>query len=137
MHSLLILVFGRTKQEHDNRLQAALNHLSSAGVTLNSKKCEFRKTQITFLGHVINRLGISADPNKTAAIEQMETPKSVTELRRFLGIANQLGKFSPNIAEISRPLRELLNYKQAWLWTPAQGEAFTKFKKATTSTILP
>ena len=145
MHSLLeglegvvcvmddILVFGSTKQQHDNRLQAVLKRLSAAGVTLNSKKCEFCKTHITFLGHVINHHGISADPNKTAAIELMEPPKSVTELRRFLGMINQLGKFSPNIAELSKPLRELLSDKQAWLWTPVQDEAFVKLKTELTN----
>ena len=97
-----ILIFGETKQEHDIQLQVVLKHLSSASVTLNSKKCEFCKNNLTFLGHVINQQGIAADPNKTAAIEQMETPKSVTELRRFLGMVNQLGKFSLNIAEFSR-----------------------------------
>ena len=118
MHSLLegldgvvcvmddILVFGKTKQDHDNRLQAVLRQLSSAGVTLNSKKCEFSKAQITFLGHVINKQGILADPNKTAAIDQMEPPKTVTELRRFLCMVNQLGKFSPHIAKLSKPLRD-------------------------------
>ena len=50
-----ILIFGKTKQEHDVRLQAVLKRLSSAGVTLNSKKCEFCKNNITFLGHVINQ----------------------------------------------------------------------------------
>ena len=145
MHSLLegldgvvcvmddILMFGRTKHEHDSRLWAVLRQLSSAGVTLNSRKCEFNKTQITFLGHVINHQGISADPNKTAAIDQMESPKSITELRRFLGMVNQLGKFSPHIAELSKPLRDLLSAKNAWLWTPAQDEAFTSLKKELTS----
>ena len=55
-------------------------------------------------GHVIDQSGITADLNKTAAIQQMETLKSVSELRRFLGMVNQLGKFSPNIADLSKPL---------------------------------
>ena len=110
-----ILIFGTTRQEHNSPLQAVLKRLSSAGITLNSRKCEFCKTNLMFLGHVINQRGITADPNKTAAIQQMETPKSVSELRRFLEMVNQLGKFSPNIAELSKPLQELLNAKKAWL----------------------
>ena len=104
-------------------------HLSSAGITLNSRKCEFCKTSLAFLGHIINQRGITADPNKTAAIQQMKTPKSVSELCRFLGMVNQLGKFSPNIAELSKPLRELLSAKKAWLWTPIQDKDFTNLKK--------
>ena len=121
-----IIVFGTSQQEHDCRLHTVLTCLSSAGITLNSDKCEFSKNSLTFLGHVINPQGISPDPNKTAAISQMDTPKSVTELRRFLGMVNQLGKFSPNIAELSHPLRESLSVKRAWLWGPTQTEAFSK-----------
>ena len=111
--------------------------LSSAGITLNSRKCEFCKTSLMFLGHVIDQRGITADPNKTAAIQQMETPKSVSELRRFLGMVNQLGKFSPNIFELSKPLRELLSAKKAWLWTPTHDKDFTNLKKdLTTPNIL-
>ena len=81
-----IIVFGTSQQEHDCRLHTVLTRLSSAGITLNSDKCEFSKNSLIFLGHVINPQGISPDPNKTAAISQMDTPKSVTELRRFLGM---------------------------------------------------
>jgi len=49
----------------------------------------------------------------------MKVPKSVSELRRFLGIINQLGKFSPSITEISHPLRELLSAKRVWAWGPS------------------
>lgn len=47
-----ILVFGKTNQEHDSWLQVMLKQFYLAGITLNSKKCEFYKTQITFIGHV-------------------------------------------------------------------------------------
>ena len=114
-----------------------LKRLSLAGITLNSRKCEFCKTSVTLLGHVIDQRGIAADPNKTAAIQQMETPKSVSELCRFLGMVNQLGKFSPSIAELSKPLQELLSAKKAWFWTPSQDKDFTNLKKdLTTPNIL-
>ena len=114
---------------HNSRLQAVRKRLSSAGITLNSRKCQFCKTSLAILGHVIDHRGITADPNKTTAIQQMETPKSASELCRFLGMVNQLRKFSPNIAELSKPLRELLSAKKSWLWTPKQDKDFTKLKK--------
>ena len=52
--------------------------------------------------------GISPDPQKTNAILEMEKPKSPTEMQRFLGMVNQLSKFIPNIASLTKPLRELL-----------------------------
>ena len=104
-----ILIFGKDQNEHDTRLTAALERIQAAGVTLNKEKCEFNKTSLTFLGHSIDDKGISPDPHKTAA---MASPKSTTELRRFMGMVNQLGKFSPRLAELSKPMRELLSSKQ-------------------------
>ena len=45
-----------------------------------------------------------------------------------MGIVKQLGKFTPRIAEISQPLRELLSSKRAWVWGPAQAGAFKEIK---------
>ena len=58
---------------------------------------------MSFLGHKIDKTGISADP---MAVSKMGKPKTRTELRRFLGMSNQLGKFSPRLADISKPLRD-------------------------------
>ena len=110
-----ILVFGSNQAEHDARLVAVMERLESAGVTLNPDKCEFGKRTVKFLGHIVDQVGIRPDPQKTSAIVEMETPHNITDLRRFMGMTNQLGKFSPNIAELSQPLRELLSTKKAWL----------------------
>jgi len=118
---------GSTK-EHDLRLTATLQRLQTTGVTLNPNKCEFGTDHIKFLGHIIDKPGVSADPAETCAILQMEASNKISELRRFLGIADQLGKFSPRLAEISQPLRELLSPKQSWVWGPDQQSAFTKIK---------
>ena len=106
-----VLIFGSTQTEHDSRLMAVMERIKAANVTLNPKKCEFSKPQVKFLGHLIDANGIQADPEKTAAISSMKPPRNITELRRFLGMANQLGKFSPHLAEYSQPLRELLHSK--------------------------
>ena len=58
----------------------------------------------------------------------MGPPSSIPELRRFLGMANHLGKFTPNLAQLSQPLRELLSKKNSWVWGPAQEVAFNQIK---------
>ena len=123
-----IIIFGRNKQEHDKRLQIALKSIQAAGVTLNSEKCEFNKERLLFLGHIIDKNGISPDPAKTSAVAQMERPQSITELGRFMGMVNQLGKFTPNLAELAQPLRELLSVKKEWIWGPHQEESFHQIK---------
>ena len=110
-----ILVFGSNPKEHDKRLKAALERLESAGVTLNPKKCEFSKSSLKFLGHVINKDGISADPEKVRAITVLPPPTNIPELRRIMGMINQLGKFLPSRAKVTRPMTALLSPKNACL----------------------
>ena len=115
-----ILVYGKDSTEHESRLQATLERIREAGITLNESKCCFYQSCVSFLGHVIDKHGISPDPKKTAAILKMTPSSSVTELRRFMGMVNQMSKFSPNIAHISKPLRELLSSKTSWTWSATQ-----------------
>ena len=115
-----VLVFGKDQAEHDKRLVAVMERIEKVGITLNSEKCEFSRDHVKFLGHQIDAEGIRADPDKTSAIQQMEPPSNISELRRFMGMANQLGKFSPHLAELGQPLRELLSTKRAWVRGPDQ-----------------
>ena len=123
------IVFGQTKEEHDLRLKAALERVQRAGVTLNKEKCEFGKEKLTFLGHLVDSQGIQADPEKTKAVREMNQPENVSELRRFLGMVNQMGKFIINLAELTQPLRELLKKNMKWQWNIPQEEAFIKIKE--------
>jgi transposase InsO family protein len=134
-----VLICGCNQQEHDARLRTALQRIEAAGLTLNPQKCEFSKDSISFLGHIIDHNGISPDPRKTQAVQEMECPSTVSELRRFLGMVNQLGKFSAKLATLSQPLRELLSNKKAWLWGPAQDSAFNSIKSelANAPTLAP
>ena len=75
-----ILVFGGNATEHDEGLKAVLTRIAAAGATLNPTKCEFSKSKLKFLGHIIVQQGIRADPDKTAAIIEMKPPSNVPEL---------------------------------------------------------
>ena len=125
-----VLVYGENQREHDERLEAVLMRIKAAGMTLNSDKCEVSKSQLKFLGHIIDETGVQADPAKTEAVIQMSPPKNVTEVRRFIGIVNQLSKFIPNCATILHPLNVLLSKKNEWTWGPSQEEAFTILSQA-------
>ena len=112
--------------------------LSVGLVTLNAQKGEFNKHRIRFLGHIIDGNGIHPDrPQKVSAVLQMERPRNVSDLRHFMGMANQHGKFSPNLAELSQPLWELLSTKQVWSWHPPQEKSLTDLKQELTIQKLP
>ena len=123
-----VLIFGAIQEEHNQHLTATLQRLKTAGVTLNPSKCEFSVDRIKFLGHIIDKSGVRADPDKMSGIVEMGTPANVPALRRFLGMVNHLGKFSPRLAEITQPLRELLTSKRSWTWGPDQQSAFSNIK---------
>ena len=103
-----ILIHGKTREEHDKHLQEVLERLQKTGVTLNKDKYEFAKSRIKFLGLVIDSDGIHPDPDRVTAITKVRPPQNVGDVCRFLGMVNQMGKFCPNLADITKPLRELL-----------------------------
>ena len=72
---------------------------------------------------------MKADPAKTRAILDMQPPKNVSEMRRFIGMTNQLSKFKSCSAELMKPLTELLSCKHSFQWGPNQREAFDKIKE--------
>ena len=88
-----VLVFGETQDEHDRRLKQVMEKQESTGVTLNVDKCEFSQDTLQFLGHIVDKNGIRPEPEKTRAISGMESPQTVTDLHRFLGIANNWESF--------------------------------------------
>ena len=132
-----VLVHGKDQDQHDDRLLKVLQRLETAGLALNKEKCKFSQRQVKFLGQMVDRMGVHPDPAKVKAIQDVPIPKNVGDVRRFLGMVNQLGKFSPRLAEKTKPLRELLKKDNAWLWGQPQREAFEEVKKTmTTAPVL-
>ncbi|XP_065174678.1 uncharacterized protein K02A2.6-like [Sycon ciliatum] len=123
-----VLTFGSTLEEEVDNLRPALARLQSAGVTLNSEKCQFHATSIKFLGHVIDGCGIRPDPDKIHAIQELSPCSDVHSVRRLLGMANHLGKFIPDLASITQPLRSLLVKGTPWQWGAEQCAAFDRIK---------
>ena len=124
-----ILVHGIDQSVHDRRLRAVLHRLQEAGLTLNDK-CEFSKSSIRFLAHIIDGSGLHADPLKTSAIAQFPEPSDVNGLQRFMGMVNHLCKFVPRLADLSDPLRQLLRKDSSWVWEEPQQHAFQRIKQA-------
>ena len=124
-----ILVHGIDLSVHDRRLRAVLHRLQEAGLTL-SDKCEFSKSSIRFLAHIIDGSGLHVDPLKTSAIAQFPEPSDVTGLQWFMGMVNYICKFVPRLADLSEPLRHLLCKDISWVWEELQQHAFQQIKEA-------
>ena len=132
-----IIVYGRTVEEHDARLQKVFVTIAKSGLKLNEKKCEIRKPKICYFGNVISKEGVSPDPDKVRAIQELPAPKNVPELRQVLRMINYLGKFLPNLSNVISPMSVLLKADSTWNWSHRQQEAFNKVKAMiTTAPVL-
>ena len=81
-----VLVHGRNREEHEERLETLIKRLVEAGVTLNLNKCKFSTDKIKFLGHVISSRGIEVDPSKLHAVAALPPPQNVQEVITFLAM---------------------------------------------------
>ena len=122
------LVHGENQEQHDQRLHAVLKRLSDSNITLNLEKCEFSKTTVKVLGNIVSSEDVSPDPDKIEAIVNLPAPKNVIEVRSFLGMINQLSKFTDHLADKTKPLRDLLSKKNSWSWSYAQDKGFKEIK---------
>ncbi|GBG90653.1 hypothetical protein CBR_g51001 [Chara braunii] len=125
-----ILVFSKTLQEHQGHLRQVLEKLREANFKINAKKCEWAKTQVLYLGHVLDGDGIKPEDSKIAAIRDWPTPRTLTKLRSFLGLANYYRKFVRNFSTIAAPLRRLLKKETIWQWDKDCTSALKKLKRA-------
>lgn len=129
-----ILITGKTMREHDERLNRVLRRMLVEGITLNKNKCAFRVQNCNFLGHIISKYGIKPCPKKVEAILAMPNPTDVTTVRSLLGMVNYHLKFIPNLANITKPIRDLLKKNNGeplnkLMWTKECSDAFERIKK--------
>ena len=128
-----VIIFGKTQADHDRALKAVFQKFSDVNLTLNKSKCEFNKPSISFFGFIFSKDGISPDPEKVLSIQNMSPPKSVSEVRSFLGMATYCAKFIPSFSNVSHPLRELTKKNSSFQWTKLHQAAFEKIKELLTS----
>ena len=123
-----------TDEDHLERLKEIFRRMRNYNYYLSREKCQFMKPSLSFLGHVIAEDGIRTLPEKVAAIEAIQRPSSVTELKSFLGLVNFYGKFIPFLCDICEPLYRLTRDNEPWKWSKQCQSAFLKVK---TSLVSP
>ncbi|KAF9761726.1 Transposon Tf2-9 polyprotein [Nosema granulosis] len=93
-----IVVYSKTKEEHTKHVKQILKVVEEVGLFLNKEKCEFLKTEIQILGHVIDANGVRIDPKRVKSIEQLKIPKTRKELVFFLRMINCCSRFLKNLS---------------------------------------
>ena len=141
-----IIIFSDTKEEHLKRLEAVFQKLFAAGVKLKPSKCFFFREEIEYLGHVVSGKGIATNPKKVEAVAKWPTPKTVYDVRSFLGFVGYYRRFIKDFSKIAKPIREVItglenqskrSAKKTFVeWTEAADSAFEHLKKLCTSTPI-
>ncbi|XP_061355879.1 uncharacterized protein LOC133300369 [Gastrolobium bilobum] len=134
-----ILVYSSSLQDHIQHMQITLHTLSQNQFFVKMSKCAFGVEEIDYLGHKVSHKGVHADTKKIEAMLSWPPPKSIKQLRGFLGLTGYYRRFVQNYATIASPLTDLLK-QGAFNWGEEAQKAFEFLKMAMASTpvlVLP
>ena len=124
----ILIVSKGSLEEHKSYVMNCLKRLDDENLRINLPKCHFGKLEIDWLEYHISQLGISPLESKTAAILALAAPKTLKKLRSFLGSVHYIGKFIPNLAQVSHPLRLLLKKTSKFIWAEEHEKCFNEIK---------
>ena len=128
-----ILIYSQSKWEYEYHLRIMLQLLRDHQLYAKFSKYEFWLTKVRFLGHVVSALGVSVDPEKVEAVMSWERPKSVFEIRSFLGLVGYYRRFIEDFSKIATPMTRLTQKEVKFEGDDRCEEAFQELKRRLTS----
>lgn len=131
-----IIVVSSDFEEHVSLLRSVLEKLQLANLTINSDKCQFFRSELKYLGYVVDAKGLRTDPEKVEAILNYPTPTCRKDVKRFLGTATWYRRFVPKFSTIAGPLNKLTSTNKKappFVWTPEADNAFNQLKSCLVS----
>ncbi|KAL0544043.1 hypothetical protein IC582_019154 [Cucumis melo] len=132
-----ILIYSKTEAEHEEHLRMVLQTLRDNKLYAKFSKCEFWLKQVSFLGHVVSKAGVSVDPAKIEAVTGWTRPSTVSEVRSFLGLTGYYRRFVENFSRIATPLTQLTRKGAPFVWSKACEDSFQTLKqKLVTAPVL-
>ena len=119
-----ILIYSQSEWEHEYHLRIVLQLLRDHLMYAKFSKCEFWLTEVRFLGHVVSASSVLVDPEKVKAVMSWERPKSIFEIRSFLGLAGYYRRFFEDFSRIAAPMTRLTRKEVKFEWDDRWEEAF-------------
>ena len=104
-----IVTYSRTIDDHIQRLDVVFSKLKEHGLKLNPQKCHFFRSEISYLGYIVSAEGISTCSDKVKVVQEWPVPKTLKDLRSFLGFASYYRRFVEGFAMIAKPLYNLIS----------------------------
>ena len=123
-----IVVMSPDVASHLERLEHVLIKLQGANLKLKLAKCRFLQSRINYLGHTVDERGVSVNDSKTRSINEYPTPKSIDDVRVFLGMSGFYRAFVEKYSCIAAPLNHLLKKDVPFVWKDEQENAFQTLK---------
>nr|GFB18608.1 putative reverse transcriptase domain-containing protein [Tanacetum cinerariifolium] len=124
-----ILVFSKSKEEHEDHLRTVLQTLRQEKLYAKFSKCEFWLSSVAFLGHIVSAEGITMDLTKVEAITKWPRPMSVTEVRSFLGLAGYYCRFVEGFSRLALPLTKLMREGKNFVLNEEREKSFEELKQ--------
>jgi hypothetical protein len=131
-----ILIYSKNEAEHAKHLRIVLQCLRDHKLYAKFSKCEFWLDSVKFLGHTISKDGISVDPSKVQEVMDWKPPKSVHQIRSFLGLAGYYRRFIPDFSRIAKPMTKLLKKGVKFVWSEACDKSFHTLRDHLTSALV-
>lgn len=128
-----ILIFSRDLDEHVQHVRLVLKRLLENRLFVKVEKCDFHVSSVSFLGFVVEKGQLKADPAKVQAVTEWPVPSTRKHLQRFLGFANFYRRFIRNYSQVAAPLTQLTSSKLPFVWSQAAEAAFNRLKCLFTS----
>ena len=125
-----ILIYSPDVPTHLVHMRQLFQRLREADLKLNREKCNFFKSHIQYLGHLISGEGIKPLPEKLESIKEMPPPTTPKEVKQFLGLIGYYRKFVPRFADVARPLTNLTRLDQPFEWPDKCQASFELLKEA-------
>ena len=119
-----ILIYSQSEVEHEDHLRIVLQLLRDHQLYAKFSKCEFWLAEVDFLGHVISASGMLVDPGKVEAVMSWERPKSVFEIRSFLGLVGYYRRFIKDFSRLAAPMTRLTRKEVKFVWDDSCERAF-------------
>jgi hypothetical protein len=123
-----ILIYSKSWEDHLQHVDKVLQLLKEQQLYAKPSKCFFGVKEVEYLGHIVSHEGVKVDPNKIKAMMDWPIPKTLKNLRVFLGLTGYHRKFVQNYGRIAAPLTELTK-KDAFSWTPESTKSFEQLKE--------
>jgi hypothetical protein len=124
-----IICFSATMEKHVKKLELIFKRLEQANFKIQPERCVFATDTVEYLRHICTPSGIRPDPNKVKAIKQYPIPKTVRDVRAFIGLAGYYRRHVRNFAEIAKPLTNLTKKDVPFEWTEEHQQALDMLKK--------